>query len=285
MNKAQYLLNLFSESIIDPVHKDLSPDLWTEDKKLKPEAKKAIMDFIDAFVKDNNLSPIRKILTGSICTYQYAPDSDVDINVSVDIDDKALKGFKDVVKEYNGKMLLETQHPMNLYILNKEWIPGFRGPSYDLEKDDWEVLPEKQLGKMTYRGVLELALSWARKIDLDIAELQRDLKEKEVFEYHLSIIDRLEGMKKEEVEEYLEHKNIEIRADIDTLKMNLYVIKLFRQKAFEGDLSDGDDIQWLTKTSGPNVNYSINNIIYKLLERFGYFNKLHDILDKFEGKV
>ena len=71
---------------------------------------------------------------------------------------------------------------MNIFLLNKEWVPGFRGPSYDLEKDDWEVLPEKQLGKLTYRGVLELALSWARKIDLDISELQRDLKEKEVFD-------------------------------------------------------------------------------------------------------
>lgn len=275
--KAKTLLVKINESVIDPVMKKLSPDLWSG-SKLKPQARTSLLNFVNGFIKDEGIEDkVEKIiLTGSSTTYQYSPNADVDINVSMKITNEKLDELKKKLADYNGKMFPNTSHPMNIFILNKEWVPGLRGPSYDLKNDEWEISPEKSDIDISYKAVLEIALSWARKIDLDIAEYRRDVKEYEIIKYHLSISDELQMITESELKRQIKVKKDEILADLDNISLDLYILKNFRSEPFTGGYKSPD---LLIKVKGPNPNYTINNIVYKILERFGYFEALHKIVN------
>ena len=70
-------------------HDVLNPLLWDENKELKPEIKekiKAIVDyFVDNLKEDNIKFNIKDIvILGSNCSYNYNPDSDLDVHIIAD---------------------------------------------------------------------------------------------------------------------------------------------------------------------------------------------------------
>ena len=106
--------------------------------------------------------------------------------------------------------------------------------------------------------------------DLRIAEYERDVKELQLLEEYLK--DESLETDKNEIEKRVILKKEEIMADLDSIKIGFHLLKAFRHEVFKGEETD-----FLIDIKTTHPNKSINNIIYKLIERFGYFEKMEKI--------
>lgn len=259
-----------NESVLDPIHNELSKDLWTPNKKLKRKPRQYILDQLEQWLSlYTDQEPERIMLAGSMTGYQYTEYSDIDVNVIIDLPDNKIKELAKFLP--NGNDLPGTEHPVNYYITNKFQLEQ-AGSIYDIEKDEWMKPPTKKKTNIHYKAIFEITLSWMRKIDLDVHELERDVQEYRLFEHYLDQIEEIE-VDIDEIEEYLRTKESEIKADIDVINITYHMIKRFRQEPFK----DRDyKTKYLTSTEDIDANYTINNLVYKTLERFNYLDKLHD---------
>jgi hypothetical protein len=256
------------ESILDPIHKDLSRDIWMRSNKLKPQVRKHILDQINEWLPlYTEKKPKKVFIAGSMAGFQYTQYSDIDVNMVIDLSDEKLKEVASLLP--NGNNLPGTQHPVNYYIASKFQLEK-SGAIYDLLGDKWLTKPEKQKANIHYKAVLEISLSWMRKVDLDIHELERDVLEYKLYEHYLDQKDIEIDL--DEIKDYLGVKESEIKADIDAIHITYHMIKKFRREPFEKPDFESD---FLTQVDEVDANYTINNLVYKTLERFGYLDKLH----------
>ena len=269
--KLSNFFNNLNESVLDPIHQELSKDLWNRNKKIRPAAKKFILDQLEEWLSlYTDKKPENIYIAGSMTGYQYTDTSDIDVNVIIKLSDNKIKALSKFLP--NGNPLPGTKHPVNYYVTNKFKLSK-SGSLYDLLNDKWIVLPKKEKVNIHYKAILEVALSWMRKIDLDINELRRDVIEYKLYKHYLEESDLEIDI--DEIEEHLEQKETEIKSDIDTIKITYHMIKKFRKEPFEDENYKGD---FLIQPEGEelNANYTINNLIYKTLERFGYLDMLHE---------
>src|SRR6478609_6393172 len=119
--------HLLKESILDPAKDTLDPSIWSN-KKLKPAAKKEIVDKFAKWVKTYTDKEITRVLyMGSTTGYQYNDDSDIDINIGIEgISDAKRKEISKILP--NGYPLSGTNHPINYYIDYGEPVNSERGP-------------------------------------------------------------------------------------------------------------------------------------------------------------
>jgi len=270
--KLNNFFNDINESVLDPIHEDLSKDIWTKTRRLKPDVRNHILSALKIWLSlYTNEEPKNVYLAGSMTGYQYTSYSDIDVNVVIDLPDDKIKAMSKLLP--NGNNLPKTEHPVNYYIANKFQLEE-AGSLYDIVDDKWKVKPEKKDVNVHHKAVLEITISWMRKIDLDVNELKRDVMEYKLYEDYLTQQD-LE-IDVDEVKQYLQLKEIEIKADIDTIHITYHMIKQFRKEAFKEKEFKSS---FLTQVNAINANYAINNLVYKTLERFGYL----DILHKYAG--
>lgn len=261
------------ESILDPTQNELSNDLW-ENNKLKENVKKQILDIFEKF--KNKLKIDLKItefvLVGSLTGYNYSDDSDIDIHIEFDTKDKSrINRLRKIApKEI---LLKNTNHPINFYFLTKGEQPetNYRG-IYDILEDKWIKKDKKYKLEPYYfwQNAITQTISWARKITLDIDELKRDIKELEIYNFFLDNESTKEY--KDKIKNNIKIKEQEIIADYDTLTMNINMLKSFRSEAYKEEKSDSLTIP----KNIPNMDYSLNNIIFKMLDKFGYLKLIKD---------
>lgn len=276
--KSQSLGNLFEgisfknqtlkESVLDPVNKDLCSDIFSNEK-MKPEVRKIITDNFISWWKELEFKEdqiVRMVMIGSSAGYQYSKTSDVDVNVQVNIDEDKLKEIWKLLP--NGNMLPKTQHPINYYLVTNDSAVKAADSSYDVTNDKWIKKPEKSDYKVPYNYGLEIAKFFMYGIDNKIAELDRDLEEIKIYKEYLT--DKDVGIDHDDLNVRIAMKEQEIKADLDALGMAHHLARAFRQEAFE----DGYEPQFLISIETKSPNESLNNIIYKILERFGYFDKI-----------
>ena len=171
-------------NILDEIHEGLDPDVFDDAKakepKLKPAHRKWIIARVEQTLEKAGYKDHRKwlglVLTGSLTTYQYSDESDVDISLFVDSDrfpDWSRAEMIGVVVEHiDGTKLPGTPHPMQGFVVPPEvkredlYAPGLRS-GYDLYKDEWIVPPEKGRShdvKSEYNGYYIYALESADKM-------------------------------------------------------------------------------------------------------------------------
>lgn len=270
------LKDYLSESILDSIKDKLSPDLWSGNK-LKPSAKSFIVNKLKLWLKTvSSKEPESIFLLGSMAGYQYALDADIDINFVVDISDERVEKLAKILP--NGDNLPNTAHPINYYISNKvkeEWKKS--GPVYDVLKERWIEKPSKERNLDTvqnYRAVSEIGRLFITAAESAIAEFNTDVSNYESYESFLESSDNDETL---EIQRLRTGKLYEIIADIDSVFILKHIVKSLRKEAFaESPIEISVDIK--IKDS----NTSINNLIYKYLEKLGYFEKFEKILDQRE---
>lgn len=137
-------------------HDKLNPKLWSEDGVLDPEVKAKLKEIGDAFEsyldKDGKIfDVVDVVITGSNCNYNYAPQSDIDLHLVVDIDDycdKELIGAYMTAKKtlWNNQYDITIKgYDVELYAQDKNETLVATGV-YSLKKDKWVVKPTfKQL--------------------------------------------------------------------------------------------------------------------------------------------
>lgn len=256
------------ESVLDPVNKELCSDVFV-DEKMKPAVRDQIKStFLDWWkglgYKESQI--VRMVMIGSSAGYQYSKTSDIDVNVQVDLEDGKLKEIWDILP--NGNNLPNTEHPINYYLVTNDQAVKAADSSYDVTKNTWIKKPEKSDYKAPYSYGLEIAKFFMYGIDNKVAELERDLEEIKIYREYLG--DKDADIDKDQLQTAISMKEMEIRADLDALGMAHHLARSFRQEAFE----DGYEPQFLITIETKSPNESLNNVIYKILERFGYFDKI-----------
>ncbi len=270
------------ESALDPTQDELSPDIWDKNKKMKLEVKEQIMSIYEEFANQINLDlEIHKIiLVGSITGYNYADDTDIDVHIEYKTDDKEkIKRLRDIAP--SEELLDGTEHPINYYFMYKDEQPEshYRG-IYDILNDKWlkEDVKYNVDANDFYQKAITQAVSWGRKFMLDIDELRRDMMEIKIYQHFLEL--ETSSIDKAGIEDQIERKKQEIKADYDVLVMNPHVLRAFRKEPYDTDGEDKFDSLTFPKNTPKEAEYSLNNVVFKILEKFKYFEMAAKMKDK-----
>jgi len=259
---------VLKESILDPVNKDLCSDVFAGEK-MKPAVRDQVRSTFLEWWKGlgyKESQVVRMVMIGSSTGYQYSKTSDVDVNVQVDVDAKELEDIWNILP--NGNKLPGTEHPINYYLVTDDSAVKNADASYNITNNEWIKKPVKDDYKVPYNYGLEIAKFFMYGIDNKIAELERDLEEIKMYKDYLN--DKDVDIDKDQLQATISMKEMEIRADLDSLGMAHHLARSFRQEAFE----DGYEPKFLITIETKSPNESLNNVIYKILERFGYFDKI-----------
>lgn len=260
------------ESILDPVQKDLNSDIFLKDGKMKSEVQEFILDIFynwkTKYIFEGNIASI--ILVGSSAGYQYNSTSDIDINVI--FKDTTIDELRKVTKYLpNGNMLPDTEHPINFYLdVNDENVKKADN-AYDILNSYWIKQPVVNDTKIPFSYALEVAKFFMNGIDVRVSEFEADVKE---YDYYSKLLKGEDEIDAEEINERLVIKRQEIVADLDALYIAHHLIRAFRKEAFD----DNNGVKFLVTVDNDSPNYKIQNIVYKILESFGYFT----MLEKYE---
>ena len=272
-------LKFVTEGVLDSKKEELHPDVW-KDNKLNPTVKDFILntfyDFLDSKGIDKSL--IRSVnLLGSIAGYQYGDNSDFDVNVVMDMPLDELKILRKNMS--NGRSPKGFDYPVNYFMVDrwqKSWEDEDNG-IYDVEKDEWKKEAEMPEEKPfdSYKAVEETARFFITGINSVIAEYKVDVDAYNAYVSFLNDAELNDPKQAEEIKESMKFKLKEIIDDINSLKIAKRIIKNLRDEAFDDKGLDLD----------PNIdpegrgNDSLNNLLYKYVERQGYFDKIKEITD------
>jgi len=276
-------------SILDFPRKTLSEDIWQysgepkheELPKLKPNFRSLIIHSIEKHLKSLNLSLLASNLYGGAASYQWSPNSDIDVsvyatgwpeNISSEKVEKYQSFFKDIEIPFSGYVIhLFLKPPGDTDIEVADAV-------YDILKDEW-VLPPLILPKgfdpdEYFKPFIKAAEGKAKKLDVDIGKLQRSWKILEKSSQALPTAEEPE-LVKDRIEK---EKNI-IRYLVEKLSADFLKI---REKRYA--LHDKIKEKMLEDVNvGRMARFQEAEIIWKYLDRVGYTEFLHKLYEMQHG--
>lgn len=140
-------------------HTELNPDIWTKEKKLKPEVKKALLkiaDEFEEFLDTPQMKVIDIIITGSLANYNYTPQSDIDLHLIADTTSKDGEACTfDIATFFKTKKVLwNEQHDIKIYDYPVELYVQLADESlaaagiYSIKDDKWVEEPQMKKDKL-----------------------------------------------------------------------------------------------------------------------------------------
>jgi hypothetical protein len=174
-------------NILDPIHDALDPTVWEnpgdDEPRLRAQHLHWIKDTVREVLEKHGYENIESwstlYLTGSLTTYQYSEESDVDVSIFVNTESfpEWSRGemIGVMISEFDGTVMLPgTTHPLQVYVVPQGtqpediYMPGLRS-AYSLETDRWVVPPERGRAhdvQAEYRRAYAMALDAADKMEL-----------------------------------------------------------------------------------------------------------------------
>lgn len=258
-------LEYLSESIIDPHHERLSPEVFESESpaRLKPLVQAQIQRGIHHIETHAGVKVVDYRLIGSILTHRYSDESDLDINVLIQGD---LNHAVKVVSQLSGKPIPGAPHLVNFHVLNQRAVWNAANDDADgvfnVEENKFERVP-KDLP-------FDVTLYWKdfTRIASTITRLSNKLKEL-VIDY-----DSLRKANKDELKHLrtLTVQKVRELTKTATSLADIYkIIKTYRDRIFAHELTQSDIIRYGEKNRMPA------NVIYKLLEKYHYLKLLNNI--------
>ena len=222
-------------------HKDLNPQIFDENKKLRKEVRSKLLVIANDFIDSLNIDHIDSediLLVGSIANYNWNPYSDVDIHITYDFND--IDADYDLVSEFflAKKSEWNQEHNVKIYGYDVELYgqdvksENVSGGIYSVLKDEWISEPQPEDYEISEESLINKTKHFMRLID-DVLDLDTSDETK---------IDKLKSIKDK--------------------------IKKYRQSGLE----EGGE-------------YSEENLVFKMLRRTGYMEKLSDGKHELEDKV
>jgi len=242
----------------------MNPEVWIGDgkeAKLKRKIKNQIMDAIRKHLESNNIDrkeTKRIILTGSSAAYRWRKDGDIDVHLEGNWKEKEYPNWSKLYKLKNSKLKIEVS-------ITEKQDPEQAEGIYNIITNKWEKIPEKFRGEANWDIIIEEAISWARKIDLDLGELKRD-----ILEY---LMYQEKGQSDVAREMILARKSDEIKADLDNLVITWNSLSELRQKS----LSEDEPDYLFSRSESESRMLRSGNLVFKLLQKFDYLNMLKRI--------
>jgi hypothetical protein len=147
-------------NILDPISSHLDPAVFIHpeapDPQVNPKLNRWVHRAVHAALEKHGYEGpqrwLKMFLTGSLCTYQYSPEADFDLNLFVDSakfpEWSRAEMIGILTTALDGQNLPGTNHPLQIFVSSKElgpkdkFKPGLRA-AYDLDADKWLVPPDK----------------------------------------------------------------------------------------------------------------------------------------------
>ena len=284
-------LNIKKSSILDEPRASLDPAIWDIGRDnlpaLKPDVKIHIVENFLSYISKfgGYIKPEEFVknmfYTGSTATYTYTDASDIDIHVIIDwIDlaalnpDKARKDPNEMWRELhdifwwtlNKIKLPGTKHPLTYYVMppgDEKKLLEAKEEIYDIGHDVFLVPPGKaiNLTEEVIDPALEEASEFMARINQHIADARKGVIDYELLREVIT--------PENAADRYIQitEKLREIDNELKALKEEYATLKQKRTDAFE----EGDALV------GGNSNYSMGNIIFKIVERYHYMDVLRKI--------
>lgn len=258
-----------NESILDPVTQTRCKDLFIgpDYQVLQTKVKNQILDPIYKWLEKMGYpyeEHVRSIhIIGSSVGWQYTNTSDIDVSIETDIDPAKIKQIWKLLP--NGQLLKE--HPVNYYLTSDLKDVSESENAYDVLKDVWVKKQNKEdiEKRVPFSYIMEITKFFLSGVDDRIQEYEADKVELD----YLNSVSKDDGVDEQEKQKLIAQKETELKADLDSIYIAHLMLKGFRNQAFR----DGHaaDLIIDIKSKG---NSSINNTIYKMVEKMGYFEKL-----------
>ncbi len=261
--------NEILENVLDPVTQTRCKDLFIgpDYQVLQTKVKNQILDPIYKWLEKMGYpyeEHVRSIhIIGSSVGWQYTNTSDIDVSIETDIDPAKIKQIWKLLP--NGQLLKE--HPVNYYLTSDLKDVSESENAYDVLKDVWVKKQNKEdiEKRVPFSYIMEITKFFLSGVDDRIQEYEADKVELD----YLNSVSKDDGVDEQEKQKLIAQKETEIKADLDAIYIAHQMLKGFRNQAFR----DGHaaDLIIDIKSKG---NSSINNTIYKMVEKMGYFEKL-----------
>jgi predicted nucleotidyltransferase len=283
LKKLLGLRDELQESILDPPHKERADWLFNEDGKIKKEIKSQIYSILRKWREQINFKfDIDAIkLKGSSIGFQYTAESDIDVTVLTSMTKEQVAEVKDISPsgaklEIDGE---ESLHKIDFYFLPKgeDLEEKNMDNIYDLGNDKWVKKTDSYSMELPYSYGIHVASFFLNGIDLAISQFFRDKRE---FEVYQALDSEKQDITEDEKKEAMNRKILDLKADVDQLNMISHLISAFRKEAYKDEPFEISIS--LKKENEGNPHQSLNEIVAKILERFGYRDKLKQLAE--EGK-
>ena len=273
------------ESVLDPIRNTRSPEIFVDINKEPPEMKEEVRQFIldicDKFIKSLDIPKAKVVelfMIGSMLGYQYNETSDIDIEIRINL----------TRDEFAGKWLLvpklcyipNTQHPVNFFVLFAD------DPEYDLAKceNDYDILNNKWI-KVSNKNSKEIPYAYVRGISeflidgitLQMERTRRDLNDIQKF---ISLDPEKVAISENEKDKAVSNKINELLVDKDAIDLAHRMLFRLNNDGFENrPISISIDYTY------DDARYSMNNLIYKYLDEFKYYEKMNALIKEVDEAI
>jgi predicted nucleotidyltransferase len=268
---------VITESIFDPINETRSEVVFSKEDVMKPEIKTMILKIFEDWKKnlDVNFEIKEMRMIGSMTGFQYSNVSDIDINVITSLNDgESIWKVRKMLP--NGNKVPNTNHEINFWVGEENEAAGLELKRfenvYDIKEDKWIKKSDKKDIKVPYPYVMELAKFFMNSYDLTLSETDRDMSEIKIY---MDYDPNKQDIKKEEQAGFISRKLDELKSDIDSLKMGKQILRSFMVEGYEGA-----PFRVSISYEHEDPRYSMNSMVYKMVDRFGYLEKISDKIDE-----
>lgn len=264
-----------NESVLDPIHKTRCRKIFDNNDIMLPAVKKQIVDNFEDWKskcgKDFKVMHIYQI--GSSSGFQYTDTSDIDVSVVTDLDEPTRQEL--VATLPNGKLVDGTQMPINYYFNSPGNPFNLKNAEncYDVLNGTWiKKVPSSKL-VIPYSYLLELAKFFMNSLDLTFSQLERDKQE---YLQDKALDPNEVDISEKEKKEAMDKKIVDIKADLDSLRMGNHVIRGFLHEVYyeNGESAVPPFQLTITMPTVDDPRLSVNNLVYKILEKYGYRERI-----------
>lgn len=280
--------SMLFESVLDPIQKFRCDVLFGENNKeespkIKKEAREFLIKIAEKFIKDIEI-PGAKVkeffMVGSSLGYQYREDSDIDCDLRINVKKEDMNGKFSLIPKnifYPG-----SSHPVNIFLLCDDDPPyNFKENcenAYDILEDKWikqgYLKNEYPIPYSYIAGVSEFIM------DGIALQLQRADRHIQDVEKYMSLDPtKVEISARERIDAISDSIN-DLRIDMDALNLSHHF--LFK---FDGEGFNGEEFRVNIDYKASAKHYTINNLIYKYVDGFGYYEKINNKIKEIKSII
>jgi hypothetical protein len=265
---------VLTESILDPVRKERFKLIFDEKDVMRPEVKEWLNEKIQQWKTGTGIEFEMKDLRlyGSSTGYQYTDTTDIDLNVSTSLTEEQIKQIGKLIKL--GNIFDNGKNPVTLFLLaagEKEDMRKYEN-LYDIDTDTWVKKADKNEYTVPYGYILELSEFFMNAFDLSLSQYDRAKHE---YKTYLALDPNKEEITEEEKKRVVDKSLLDLKASYDRLRMGLNIMMSFVKEGYE----EGRDFQiQIMYNAAKDPRLSVNNAVYKMLERFEYHSRLKNAI-------
>lgn len=292
-------------SILDYQKEILCPEIWAEDNQLLPSVEEFILFSLKDFCEHNGLKNPKVwikdcLIASSLASYFYTSYSDFDVKCIIEMKaflkenpsfkNQSTEQILDLLKDLGRKSsfltatIPGTLHSLDFYFYSaadKEIFNLYKYDSlYSINKEEW-IKPPKRYEELEYNeDILDIAFRKAEpyieRISEDIDNTKRDVIDFLIFKDFVRTLEESDLFKVKNL--FLKHLD-QINIDLDNLIEDREVVKYLRKEEFKRN-----DLRTNLERIMGSLNYSDGNLIFKIIQRYGYMQILSEIDEIFSER-